>query len=49
MEYYNVVANCMGRFTSVWSGKFKNKSLKSQGIFIITQSGNPVYVKAKFI
>ena len=35
MEYYYVVANYMGCHTFMWSGKFNNNSLESQGIFII--------------
>ena len=42
MEYYNVVANYMDRFTFMWLGIFNNNSLESQGIFIVKQSGNPV-------
>ena len=44
MEYYNVVTNCMSRFTFMWSGKLNDYSLESQGIFIIKQIGNPVTV-----
>ena len=44
MEYYNIAANYMGHVTFMWSGKFNNDSLESQGIFIIKQSGNPVMV-----
>ena len=38
MEYYNVVANYTGRLTLMWSGKFNNNSLTSQG-----KSGNFYY------
>ena len=38
MEYYNVVANYTGRLTFMWSGKFNNNSLESQG-----KSGNFYY------
>ena len=31
MEYYNAVANNTVHFTFMWSGKFNNNSLKSQG------------------
>ena len=31
MEYFNVVANYMGRLTFIWSGKFSNSSVESQG------------------
>ena len=41
MGCYNVVANYTGRFTFMWSGKFNNNSLESQGIFIIKQRGHP--------
>ena len=40
MEYYNVVANYTGLLTFMWSGKFNNNSLESQGSFIIKQSWN---------
>ena len=43
MEYYNVVTNYTGRLAFIWSRKFNNNSLKSQGIFIIKQSWNPDY------
>ena len=31
MEYYNVVANHTVRLTFIWSGKFNNNNLESQG------------------
>ena len=42
MEYHNIGANYMGRLTYMWSEKFNNNSLESQGIFNIKQSRNPV-------
>ena len=43
MEYYNV-ANYTGRLSFMWSGKFNNYNLESQGIFIVKQSGYSVVV-----
>ena len=31
MKYYNVVANYTGHLTFMWSRKFNNNSLESQG------------------
>ena len=31
MDYFNVVTNCTGHLTFMWSGKFNNNSRKSQG------------------
>ena len=42
MEYHNVVASYTGHLTFMWSGKFVNKNLESQGILIIKRCGNPV-------
>ena len=33
MDYYNVVANYTGRLTFMWSRKFNNNSLESQGMY----------------